>query len=184
MKKAVILHGTDGTPEVNWFPWLKGQLEAVGYEVWVPLLPDNHTPDRTKYNDFLLGSGYDFTDAVVVGHSSGAVSVLNLLMDERCPKIHMGMMVSAWDHGTPQGMDYEQFKNLFPAGGFDYELIKSKADRLAFLHSADDPYCPVDQAEHLAKMLSASITILQNGHHLGSRFVELPELWKIIESDL
>src|SRR4051812_47230848 len=96
MKRALLIHGTDGNPNGNWFPWLKQKLEEKGYEVWVPLLPENHTLNRLIYNDFLLGSGHDFTDNIVVGHSSGAVSVLNLLMDERCPHIRLGVLVGAW----------------------------------------------------------------------------------------
>lgn len=184
MKQAIILHGTDGKPDSNWFPWLKNKLEEQGFEVWVPLLPDNHTPNRQIYNDFLLGSGHDFTNSIVVGHSSGAVEVLNLLMDERCPRIRLGVMVSAWDHGTPTDMDYEQFKDLFPPGGFDFELIKQKADNLAFLHSADDPYCPLAQAEFLADNLNAPLTVIQNGGHLGESFTEFPQLWETVGGSL
>lgn len=180
--KTVILHGTDANPEANWFPWLKAKLEAEGYEVWVPLLPENHTPNREVYNDFLFGSGWDFTDNLVVGHSSGAVSALNLLMDARCPKIQMGVMVGAWKGGAPENMDFEPFKNLFPPEGFDFELIKSKAEKLAFMHGADDPFCPLEQAEYLAEKLDAPLTVIQNGHHLGAKFTELPELWEIIHA--
>jgi len=60
MKRAIILHGTDGNPESNWFPWLKARLEAEGYEVWVPLLPENHTPNRETYGNFLLDGQHDF----------------------------------------------------------------------------------------------------------------------------
>jgi predicted alpha/beta hydrolase family esterase len=136
------------------------------------------------YNDFLFNSGWDFTDNIVVGHSSGAVSVLNLLMDERCPKIHLGAMVSAWEHGVPTDMDYEQFARLFPEGGFDFAAIKQKADKLAFLHGADDPYCPLEQAEYLAKSLDAPLTVIQNGGHLGDKFPQFPQLWQVIEPDL
>jgi predicted alpha/beta hydrolase family esterase len=192
--RAVILHGTDGKPESNWFMWLKAKLEEQGYEVWVPLLPENHTPNRQVYNDFLLNSGWDFTDNIVVGHSSGAVEVLNLLMDERCPHIKLGVIVGAWAHNTEDGLeirklqmmglDVRQFKDTFPPEGFDFDLIKSKADRLAFLHGDDDPYCPLEQAKYLAEQLDASITLVHKGGHLGTKFTELPEVWQLIEPSL
>ena len=184
MKRAVILHGTDGKPEHHWMPWLKKKLEEQGYEVWVPELPGNHTPNLQVYNDFLFSHGWDFTDNIVVGHSSGAVSVLNLLMDERCPKIKLGVMVGAWAHDAPIGMDEAQFTNMFPENGFDFDLIKSKVDHLAFLHSDDDPYCPLEQAQYLARELSAPITVLHGAGHIGLRFKEVPELWKVIEPEL
>ena len=184
MKRAVILHGTDANPETNWFPWLKQKFEAAGYEVWAPLLPENHTPNRQTYNDFLFGSGWDFTDNIVVGHSSGAVSVLNMLMDERCPHIRMGVMVSAWEHGTPATMEDHQFAHLFPPEGFDYAKIRSNADELAFLHGDNDRYCPLEQAEHMAEKLGATLTTLPHGGHIGNAFPELPQVWKIMEETI
>lgn len=181
MKRAVILHGTDGTPESNWFPWLKGKLEAEGYQVWVPLLPENHTPNRETYNDFLLGKPWDFTGNIVIGHSSGAVEVLNLLMDWRCRKIKLGVLVSAWEKGTPIGMEDQQFADLFPPEGFDPERIKQNAKLLAFMHSDDDPYVPLEWVKPLVEKLGAPLTVIPNGHHLGSKYAELPELWKILE---
>lgn len=193
MKRALILHGTDGSPQSNWFPWLKQKLEGEGYEVWAPELPDNHTPNRHTYNEYLFSSGWDFTNSIVVGHSSGAVAVLNLLMDDRCPHIRLGVMVGAWatnegDMSDVQHQAYEsaglskgQFKYTFPPEGFDFDLIRSKADRLAFLHGDDDPYCPLEQAQWLAKNLGADIKVIQHGGHLGTKFKELPEVWEIIE---
>lgn len=39
MKNAFIFHGTEGYPEENWFPWLKQELEKIGYKVYVPHFP-------------------------------------------------------------------------------------------------------------------------------------------------
>jgi pimeloyl-ACP methyl ester carboxylesterase len=186
MKRAVLLHGTGGNPEAIWFPWLKAKLETEGYTVWAPLLPDNFTPNRQVYNDFLLGSDWDFAENLIIGHSSGAVSVLNLLMDKRCPPIKMGVLLGAWAGGLPLGSEVgnTQFDNLFPTDGFDFELIKSKATQLAFLHGDDDPFCPLDQAQYLAEKLQAPLVVVPGGHHLGSKFIELPELWQVLESQL
>jgi predicted alpha/beta hydrolase family esterase len=182
VKKAVILHGTGNTPGDNWFPWLKAKLEEQGYEVWVPQLPDSDKPDRDKYADFLFGSGWDFTGNIVIGHSSGAVEVLNLLMDKRMPHIRLGVMLSAWMSGLPKGFDDpEQFAHLFPRYGFRFHRMRSKADYLAFLHGSDDPYCPLEQAVTLATKLKAPMMIVPNGHHLGKGFTELPQLWGVLQ---
>ncbi len=188
MKRAVILHGTDGTPEENWFPWLKSKLEAEGYQVWVPQLPEAHTPNRELWDDRILGSR-DMADTIMVGHSSGAVEVLNLLMNPRCPHIRLGVMVGAWAGGPPKaptGFTWEpgQFDKLFPPDGFDFAAIKARADKLAFLHGDNDPFCPLEQAKQLAKQLDAPLTIVHRGHHLGSKFTELPKLWEIIKPSL
>lgn len=176
MKRAVLLHGTDGSPGSNWFPWLKQELVSRGYEVWVPDLPNNHTPNSKVYNDFLFGSKWDFTDNLVIGHSSGAVSVLNLLQDARCPHINTGVLVGAWARMDETDLDFEQFKDLFPDQAFDFSLIKSKADNLLYIHGDNDPLCPIEQARWLAEQTSSDIVVVPNGGHLseGFGFTELP----------
>ncbi len=181
VKQALILHGTDGKPDSNWFMWLKNLLEARGYDVWVPLLPENHTPNRRTYNEFIFSSGKDFSDGIVVGHSSGAVSVLNMLMDPRCPKVRAAVMVGAWAHNEGTDLDREQFKDLFPEKGFDFEAIRSKAEHMLFLHGDDDPYCPIEQARWLAEQLQADIVVVPGGHHLGAKYNELPVLLESLE---
>jgi predicted alpha/beta hydrolase family esterase len=188
MKTALILHGTDGSPELIWIPWLKAKLEEKGYSVWAPLLPNNHYPNRETYGKFLLeenAEGHDLTDAIIIGHSSGAVETLNLLDDERTPHLKLAVMVGAWAGGKPNGYDTnEQFEHLFPENGFQFNTMRQKADHIAFLHGDDDPWCPLEQAQFLAKSLDVPITVVPNGAHLGKNKPELPELWQIIESHI
>jgi predicted alpha/beta hydrolase family esterase len=154
--------------------------------VWAPQLPDCHEPNRDTYGDFLFGSGWDFTDNIVIGHSSGAVEVLNLLMDNRCPHIKMSVMLGAWAGGIPNNYppDTTVFAHLFPRWGFKWRRIRGKADKLAFLHGSDDPYCPVEQAVTLATKLKAPIMIIPGGQHLSAGFTELPQLWEVLEPNL
>ena len=56
MKNALILHGTDGTPQDNWFSWLGEELQKKGYQVWVPQLPEADKPNPETYNTFLFGN--------------------------------------------------------------------------------------------------------------------------------
>lgn len=49
MKNAIIFHDTGCTPNSYWFPKTKKFLENLGYEVWVPQLPDADTPVLSKW---------------------------------------------------------------------------------------------------------------------------------------
>ena len=81
MKNALILHGTSGHSSHNWFPWLKGEFEKSNWDVWVPNLPHSERPHPENYIPFLLGDKeWDLNEeSVIIGHSSGAVTILHLL---------------------------------------------------------------------------------------------------------
>ena len=57
MKNAIILHGTGGTPDSFWFPWLKQELEKREYKVWVPQLPNTEDPTLEKSLPVVMRGG-------------------------------------------------------------------------------------------------------------------------------
>lgn len=186
MKRAVILHGTDGKPTDQWFPWLKGELEDNGYQVFVPLLPQNHTPNRRIYEKFLRESEWDFSDNVIIGHSSGATTILNLLSVDWFPKQKAVVLVGTFlNEKLTQNADWVeegQFKDLFRKE-YDPKVIKSKAESFIFVHGSDDPYCDIDDARQLCESLGGEFIIVKNGHHLGggSGIVDLPQLQEALK---
>ena len=184
-RKAIILHGTDGNPDINWIPWAKKELESRGYSVYVPLLPDNHTPNKDLYEDFLKNSGWDFTENVVIGHSSGATTALNLLSSEWFPNINAAILVGAFlNEDALEGVSwYEkgQFDKLFPINGFEPLALMKKTKRFYFIHGDNDPYCFLEDTIKLSKAVEGELLVVENGLHLSSNRTELPELLPIID---
>lgn len=187
MRKAVLLHGTDGTPGEHWFVWLHDWLKAHNYKVFEPQLPNCHTPNREEYHHFLLSQGWDFIDNLLVGHSSGATTVLNLLQSDDIPVVETAILVGTFLNerltiGTDQ---YEpgQFDRLWPDAGFDIEKIRCGAGRLLFIHSDNDPYCSYGDARVFAGRLGAEFVTVHNGHHLGSEsgLKALPQIIDYLE---
>jgi predicted alpha/beta hydrolase family esterase len=186
MKKAVILHGTEANHTMHWFPWLKEQLEILGYEVWVPDLPQAERPNTTRYNQFLLSQGWDFTDNLIVGHSSGAVAILGLLQalpDDT--RINTAILAGAFTKRLPDGdPSWEMLSELFEKP-FDFERVKQKAKQFIFVHSDDDPYCPLDQAQELQSKVGGELILMHGMKHfstnLDPRFNKFPELLDIIK---
>jgi predicted alpha/beta hydrolase family esterase len=185
MKRAVILHGTSSHPTHNWQPWIKEELEAAGYEVWAPVLPDNDTPDRRVYDDFLRNSHWDFTDNVLVGHSSGATTALNLLSTDWLPHIKAAVLVGTFlNEKLLYDQDWyseEQFSKLFPVGGFDVEKIKSKVGRIYCIHGEQDPLCSFDDARDFCQEVGGVFVPVKSAGHFSSPTESLPEIITSLE---
>lgn len=184
MKRALILHGTDASPAHNWFTWLKEQLEQEGYAVWLPQLPNSATPNTKTYNAFLL-SNPDFVfddETILVGHSSGAVEIFSLL--QHLPedvRIKAAYLVSAFK----DDLGWDSLIGLFEEP-FDFEKIKTKAGKFVFLHSDNDPYVPLEQAQYLSEQVGGELIVKTGQGHFNTELSEsyraLPGLLAEIES--
>ncbi len=183
MSRFLILHGTDGSPESNWFMWLKGVLIGRGHEVWLPQLPDSDKPNVETYNKFLLSNPefiYD-KDTILIGHSSGAVEILSLL--QHLPKgsiVKAAVAVSAFK----DNLDWDSLDGLFTEP-FDFDLINQRCPNFTFIHSDNDPYVPIEHAEYLAQKTGGRLLTLEGQGHfnteLGPQYKRFPELLEIIE---
>mgnify|MGYP000866173469 CR=1 FL=1 len=188
--KAVILHGTGGSPDENWFPWLKKELEASGVEVFVPRLPvgveqnlENWNKAFTEQIPFELDG-----DTILIGHSNGAAFMLSLLNQHRKEPLLSSVFVSGFYQNL--GGEFEQFVKSFIDIDFDWSLIRKNAGKVLQLHGTDDPYVPMNSAEELSRLLGSEVVKIDEGGHLNAAagFLEFPELKTrlsaIIDSDI
>lgn len=166
MKNALILHGTSGYPQENWFDWLRQELESRQWKVWVPQLPRAEKPSIKRYNEFLLSEeDWEFnSETVIIGHSSGAVAILGLLQDlpedikiDRCYLVGVFKDDLGWD----------KLDELFETP-FDFEKIKNKSNKFTFIHSDDDPYCPLEHAEYLSEKLNGELIVKPGQKHFST----------------
>src|SRR3989338_169649 len=80
MKRVFIVHGWGGHPEEGWFPWLKKELEAKGFKVFVPQLPDAENPRIQKWVPKLAETvGVPDEETYFVGHSMGCQTIARYL---------------------------------------------------------------------------------------------------------
>jgi len=185
MKNALILHGTENDSSGNWFQWLKKQLESRGFEVWVPDLPNSEMPDAEKYNNLLLNHGFIFNEeTVLVGHSSGAVSILNLLAELPADvKIRAAFLVGAFKGP----LNKETRSKLFPKP-FNFEQLKTHCNKFVFVHSDNDPYCPLSDAEFLANKLDGDLMVKKGQGHFNldasPNYKQFPVLLELIKKEI
>lgn len=182
MKEALILHGTEGSSQGNWFPWLKEKLTELGWKVWVPDLPQADYPNIKRYNAAIFSNtDWKFSaDSIIIGHSSGSVAALGVL--QNLPSdvtIDTCVLIGSFK----DTLGWEKLDGLFEEP-FDFEKIKSRCKRFIFLHSDNDPYCPLSHAEYLAEKLNGELIVLPGEGHFNtessSKYTEFPYLLELL----
>lgn len=185
MKNVIILHGTLGSPDGNWFRWLKRELEAKGLQAWLPMLPHAEQPSLKEWAEYVHGNcPFEINEETfIVGHSSGAILTLILAQQNDKP---LGAIVSV-SVFHDNSLKWEPNDRLFDVD-FDWNKIQTNTKRLLFVHSDNDPYVPLDQAQHVADNCKAQLIMLPSQGHFNLEqspdYKEFPELLKIIESRL
>jgi predicted alpha/beta hydrolase family esterase len=98
--KYVIIHGTFGHSQENRFPRLKETLEQQRHQVRVPDLPTQEQKmHETRCQEIQKQVPFTFdNDTILIGHSLGAVFVLDILNRERKEPIKKAVLVSGFLH--------------------------------------------------------------------------------------
>lgn len=182
MKTAIILHGTLGSPEGNWFQWLKTELEAKGLQVWLPELPHAEQPSLTSWVEF-VHTNCPFPineETLIVGHSSGAILSLILAQQNKQP-IGAVVAVSVFHDNS---LNWEPNSKLFDVT-FDWNAIQNNTKKLLFIHSDSDPYVPLDQAKYVADHCSAEMIVIPGQGHFNleqsPEYKTFPKLLEYLE---
>ena len=161
-RTAVILHGTGGSPDENWFDWLKGQLGWRGYEVWLPQLPDSDHPDIATYWNYVRGYPFD-EETLIVGHSSGATAALGIL-HELPEKQRVDRVVCVAGFVRDEGWNCEGLL----IDTYDWPKIRRQANRIDLVWAKDDPVVSEEQTDGLAERLGVKPLVLPEGRHFSA----------------
>jgi predicted alpha/beta hydrolase family esterase len=164
MKNAIILHGTLGSPDGNWFRWLKGELEQSGLTVWLPQLPNAEQPSLSKWSAYARANcPFAITnETLIIGHSSGAILALILAQQNEQP-VGGVVCVSVFHDNSLQ---WEPNNKLFDVP-FVWGDIRAHAKKLLFIHTDNDPYVPLSQAQFVADQCGAEIVVIPGEGHFN-----------------
>lgn len=179
MKNAIILHGTGGSPDKFWFPYLKKELTKKGYKVSMPKLPHSDNPDITELLPYLLKK-YDFDyQTVLIGHSSACPLILSLLENTEV-KIKQAVLVSGFY--KPLGKE----KQPILQDSYDTEKIQRHVKEIVMINSDNDPWdCTPKKAEKIRTALNAKMIVVHEGHMGSDKFnqpyKEFPLLLELVD---
>ncbi|MDP3975021.1 MAG: alpha/beta fold hydrolase [Candidatus Jorgensenbacteria bacterium] len=180
MKKRVfIVHGWDGYPEEGWFPWLKSELEARGFEVQIPSMPHPGTPtirDWVAYLAKLVGEPDEQT--YFVGHSIGCQAVLRYL-ESIDSKIGGVVLVAGWLLRLTGDLSAEEIEIARPwiETPINYSKIKANCPVITCVFSDNDPFVLLEENKKMfINHLNVNVIVEHAKGHLNgeANVTELP----------
>jgi uncharacterized protein len=178
-KRAFIIHGWEGSPDSNWFPWMKNELEKLGFEVIVPQMPNADFPKQDGWLAHMREIIGDVDkNTFLIGHSLGVIAILRFL--ETLPengKIGGAILVA----GFSEPIGFSELGSFFEKK-VDYGKIKSHCGQFFAIHSDNDPYVPMERGKVLQDMLGARLVVMHGAGHInmGNGYFELPEALEVL----
>lgn len=167
MSEIIIIHGTGGSPERNWFPWLAAELRKRGHTAKVPRMP---TPQGQSlegwFTAFAEVVGDCTSDTVLIGHSLGAAFILRLL--ERLSTPIRGSLFVAGFLGELGLPEFDTLNASFVRSPFRWGEIRRNRGFARVYHGDDDPYVPLSQAQELSREIGAALVQIPGGRHLNA----------------
>lgn len=162
MLNAIILHGTGTRCDEFWFPWLKAQLEARGYDVWLPQLPHDERPNLREWLPFVMTGGRFTDETILIGHSAGAQLILSVL-EALDVTIRQAVLVSGYARALRPTPDTDE------PGPLDWAKARGKARQLTFINSDNDPWgCDDHQGRLMLDQLGGVLVVPKGEGHMGS----------------
>lgn len=160
------MHGFRDSPDNLWISWLRGELEARGFEVITPLLPNSNMPRLDKWLT-TLGEAVGELDAqtTLVAYSLGTPTTLRLL-DNYPQDIKLAGLVLVAGFGD--GIRERPGALFSPP--LNFERLVARANMRVVIYSDNDPIVAPKRSKLLATRLAArEVIVLGAGHFLGGK---------------
>lgn len=172
MKNALMLQCWYSKISDHWYPWLKNELEARGYQTQFPDIAEfrKDAPDLSIILRDVENLRCINRDTMMVSHSLGCLAALRLAETHPYDTL---ILVSGWDYN-----DLTEAHQSFWKTPVDHAAIKKNGKRVIVIHSDNDPYITAFSAEEMSKRLGGTFVCVKNGGHLTAQygFTTLPAI--------
>lgn len=179
MKRAFIIHGWGGNPQEGWLPWLKDELEADGFKVSAPAMPETDRPTIEAWVSHLAKEvGTVDSNTFFVGHSIGCQAIMRFA--ERLPSDQVaGGAVFVAPFFTLTLADNEDPAVAEPwlTTHIEDNKVQEHLPTLTCIFSDNDDCVPMENEKMFQERLQAyTLELHGKGHFSGSDGItELPE---------
>jgi len=178
MKRVFIIHGWSGKPNEHWLPWLKEELENLGFNVFVPEMSHNDEPVIEKWvGELRVAIGTSDSETYFVGHSIGCQTILRYLESINI-SVGGAVFVAGWFNlENMEDPNEEEIAKPWIETPIDLEKVKKVLPRSELIISDNDPYGCFEENKRKFSELGSKIKVLHDAGHITSDdgYSSLPE---------
>jgi hypothetical protein len=170
-QRVIIVHGWGKGPTTGWFSAVKKRLEARGFEVVVPAMPNKDAPKMgawIKTLSEIVGTPDEQT--FLIGHSIGCQTIFRYLASLKKNECIGGVLsVAGWFSLT--GLRTQEERRLakpWLETPISFEDVKKHASKIVALLSDNDSFVPLEAHRQIYKeKLNAQVILTHGQGHIG-----------------
>ena len=173
----IIIHGSFGSKDGNWFPWLKSKLSDKNVEV--PQMPVGVGSQNFENWSKVLDELKIDDNTIIIAHSIAPIFVCKYLITN---KIKVKKLIFVCGFNNYLGIDPDFDAVNEPMFIDNLEDIKNYCNNIICFYSNNDPYVKFDVEKLFADTISNEQYIIENGGHINaeSGYTEFEEILKVI----
>ncbi len=165
----MLIHGSFGSPFVNWLPWLRKELEKENLEVYTPDFPTGvgfqNYDNWSKLMKVYLEAGILNENTTIYAHSIAPIFIGKFLVQN---KVKVKKLVLVCGFNNYLGID-EEYDAVNKSMYFDnLEDIKNYCSEIICYYSDNDPYVKYEVEKDFADKIATKSICISGGGHLNS----------------
>ena len=176
-----IIHGSFGSPFVNWIPYLRKGIEDKGLEVYTPDFPTGVGYQNYENWERLLkvyfDSGLINENTIIFAHSIAPVAVSKFLIENKI-KVKRLVFVCGFNNYLGIDPDFDAVnESMFTD---NLQEIKDYCPEIICYYSDNDPYVKFDVEKEFADTITTRQHIIKDGGHINAEsvYTEFEEILK------
>lgn len=165
LNNYIIIHGSFGSSNGNWFPWLKNELGKRNLKVDVPQMPvgvgiQNFESWSKVLNELTINE-----NTIIIAHSIAPVFVCKYLITNKI-KVKKLIFVCGFNNYIGINDDFDAVNK--PMFIDNLKEIKKYCNDIICYYSDNDPYVKFDVEKDFSNTISNKQYVIHNGGHINS----------------
>ncbi|MDE1871660.1 MAG: alpha/beta hydrolase [Candidatus Micrarchaeota archaeon] len=162
-ERMILVHRWGGTPNSDWYPWIRRMLLERDFEVLVPEMPHTNEPHIGEWVPYLseVAKGID-ENTYFIGHSVGCQAIMRYL-EELGGDVAVGaVFIAPWLNLIGSSLESNEEKELameWTSTPIDLHAVKRHLKSSFALFSDNDPFVPLDDSRIFREELGSRVVI-------------------------